>query len=124
MGKVSLEDKLRIQTLRKRGLAYRKIMAKYPNKNWNMNTVKNICKRVDKNESVVARKHGSGRPKTARTVENIEKVSSKMADNLSKTYDVTSYFRAAENRINVFILGHVRVAIVKCYSQNWQPKLL
>jgi len=30
MGKVSVDDKIRIQTLRKQGLGYRAIAAKYP----------------------------------------------------------------------------------------------
>ena len=74
MGKVSLEDKMRIQTLREQRLGYRAILAKYPEKKWSLNTVKTICKRVDVTGSAVVRKPGSGRPRTVRTAENIEKV--------------------------------------------------
>jgi len=38
MGKVSVDDKLRIQTLREQGLGYRTIAAKYPEKNWKLDT--------------------------------------------------------------------------------------
>ena len=75
MGKVSAEDKMRIQTLHEQGLGYRVIAAKYPHKQWNVNMVKAICKRVDETGSAVIRKPGSGRPKTVRTSENIKNVS-------------------------------------------------
>ena len=38
MGKVSVDDKLRIQTLREQGLEYRAIAAKYLEKNWKLDT--------------------------------------------------------------------------------------
>jgi len=38
MGKVSVDDKLRTQTLREQGLGYRSIAAKYPEKNWKLVT--------------------------------------------------------------------------------------
>jgi len=38
MGKVSVDDKLRIQTLREQGLGYLAIATKYPEKNWNLDT--------------------------------------------------------------------------------------
>jgi transposase len=74
MGKVSEDDKMRIQTLREQGLGYRVIASKYPTKNWKLDTVKAICRRFDERGSALLRKPGSGRPKTARTVENIERV--------------------------------------------------
>jgi len=36
MSKVSVDDKMRIQTLRQQGLIYRAIAAKYPEKNWKL----------------------------------------------------------------------------------------
>ena len=39
MGKVSVNDKMRIQTLYEQGLGYRAISAKYPEKNWKLDTV-------------------------------------------------------------------------------------
>lgn len=74
MGKVSAEDKMRIQTLREQRLGYRAIVAKYPEKKWSRSTVKAICKRVDVTGSAIVRQQGSGRPKTVRSTENIEKV--------------------------------------------------
>jgi len=38
MGTVSVDDKLRIHTLREQGLGYRAIAAKYPEKNWKLGT--------------------------------------------------------------------------------------
>lgn len=75
MGKISNEDKMRIQTLRELGFGYRTIVAKYPEKRWNIYSVKDICKRVDERGSAINRKQGSGRRKTVRTEENIEHVS-------------------------------------------------
>jgi len=38
MGKVSVDDKLKIQTLSEQGLGYRAIAAKYLDKNWKLDT--------------------------------------------------------------------------------------
>jgi len=38
MGKLSLDDKLKIQILREQGLGYRAVAAKYPEKNWKLDT--------------------------------------------------------------------------------------
>lgn len=75
MGKISSEDKMRIQTLRELGFGYRTIVAKYPEKGWNLYSVKDICKRFDERGSATSRKPGSGRRKMARTEENIQHVS-------------------------------------------------
>ena len=45
MGKFSNEDKMRIQTLCEQGLGYKKIVAAYPQKQWKLMSVKEICKR-------------------------------------------------------------------------------
>jgi len=71
VGKISYEDKARIETLRKLGFGYRTIVAKFPEKSWKLCTVKAICRRVDEHGSVAERKPGSGQPKTARTEENV-----------------------------------------------------
>ena len=73
IGKISYEDKARIETLRKLGFGYRKIVAKFPEKGWKLCSVKAICrpKRVDERGSATERKPGSGRPKTARADENV-----------------------------------------------------
>jgi len=36
MGKVSVDDEMRIHTLREQGLGYRVIAANYPEKNWKL----------------------------------------------------------------------------------------
>ena len=74
MGKVSVDDKMRIQTLREQGLGYRVISTKYPEKNWKLDTVKLICKRVDETGSSLTRKPGGGRPRSVRMPEMIEQV--------------------------------------------------
>ena len=57
-GKISYENKARIETLRKLGYGYRTIVAKFPEKGWKLCSVKAICKRVDKlvvsNKSVLS----------------------------------------------------------------------
>ena len=74
MAKLSSEDKMRIQTLREQGLGAKAIKAVYPLKSWKLATLKTICRRFDARGSAVERKAGSGRPKSARTVDNIAKV--------------------------------------------------
>lgn len=74
MGKISYEDKLRIQTLREQKLGAKAIVAAYPMKGWSLSTVKDICRRVDKRGSATERKAGSGRPRSVSTAENIAEV--------------------------------------------------
>ena len=71
-GKVSVDDKMR---MREQGLGYRAIVAKYPEKNWKLNTVKLICKRVHETGSALTRKPGADRPRSVRTPKMIEQVS-------------------------------------------------
>lgn len=75
MGKFSIEDKLRIQTLCEQGWGYKKIFAAYPQKQWKLETVKAVCRKFKQTGSAISRKIGSGRPKTARCAENIHAVS-------------------------------------------------
>jgi hypothetical protein len=74
MAKFSVADKMRIQTLREQGWGAKAIKSAYPQNNWSLSTVKTICQRIDKTGSAVERKAGSGRPKKAKTAENIAKV--------------------------------------------------
>ena len=71
MGKISYDDKAQIETLRKLGFRYRTIVAKFPEKDLKLCSVKAICKRVDERGSATERKPGSNRPKTAQTEENV-----------------------------------------------------
>ena len=74
MAKLSLIDKMRVQTLREQGLGAKAIRSAYPKKNWSLSTLKSLCRRTDSRGSAVERKKGSGRPKTARTADNVKKV--------------------------------------------------
>ena len=58
MGRISYEDKMRIKTLHEQGLGGKAIRSRYPAKQWSLNTLKT----------------GSGRPKSARTAQNIAAV--------------------------------------------------
>jgi len=74
MAKLTHDDKMRIQTLREQGMGYKAIKSAYPDKNWSIDTLKTICRRIDVTGSAVDRKKGSGRPKSARSINNIDKV--------------------------------------------------
>jgi len=74
MGKISVIDKMRIQTLRELGLEYKAITKKYSDKQWNMQSVKNNRKHVDQQASATQWKPGSGRPQSTRTADNIESI--------------------------------------------------
>src|ERR1043165_6003153 len=71
MAKFSLFDKLRVKTLREQGYGAKAIRSAYPAKNWSLSMLKKICGRVDSRGSAVDRKKGSGRPRTARTADNM-----------------------------------------------------
>jgi len=75
MGTISYEDKMRIQTLHEQGLGAKAIRSRYPVKQWSLNTLKTICHRTTKTGSAVTHQSGSGRPKSARTAQNIAAVS-------------------------------------------------
>jgi len=68
MGRILYEDKMRIQTLHEQGLCAKAIRLKlrYPAKQWSLNTLKTICRRITKTGSAVSHQSGSGRPKSAR----------------------------------------------------------
>ena len=51
MGKISKEDKIRIQTLCEQGWGYKRIVSAYPNKEWKQESVKTICRRFKKTGS-------------------------------------------------------------------------
>ena len=74
MAKISACDKMRIQTLRDQGFGARAIKSLYPGKQWSLSQIHRICKKVDSSGSALGRKSGSGRPKTARTIANIDVV--------------------------------------------------
>jgi len=74
MAKLSFEDKIRIQTLREQGMGAKLIKRAYPNKHWSLTTIKRICRLVDATGTALQRKQVTGRPKSARSEYNINKV--------------------------------------------------
>jgi len=74
MGKLSYNDKLRIQMLREQGFGAKAIISSYPDKGWKLSTVKKVCCRVDRTGSAILYQPGSGRPTTAITNENVQQV--------------------------------------------------
>jgi len=74
MGKLSYNEKLHVQMLRKQGFGAKAIISSYPNKGRKLSTVKKDCCRVDRTGSAVLRQPGSGRPATAITNENVQQV--------------------------------------------------
>src|SRR5271163_2760536 len=68
MGKISVEDKMRIQTMRELGMGAKAMKSAYPEKNWSLNTLQSMCRRIDATGSAVHRQVGSGRPRTAGTL--------------------------------------------------------
>jgi len=71
MGMISYEDKMHIQTLHEQGLSAKTMRSRYPAKQWSLNTLKTICRHITKTGSSVTHQCGSGRPKSARTAQNI-----------------------------------------------------
>ena len=74
MEKFSNLDKMRIQICCEQKLGYKKMLAKYRDRNWSLNSVKTMCSRFKQTGSLMERKPGSGRPKSARCNDNIGQV--------------------------------------------------
>jgi len=53
MGRISYEDKMRIQTLHEQGFSAKAIRSRYLAKQWSLNTLKTICRRIAKTGSAV-----------------------------------------------------------------------
>ena len=70
MGKVSLVDKMQIQTLHEQYLVAKANMAAYPDKGWALSTVKKIYQHADQTGSATEHKPGRGWPKSARSEAN------------------------------------------------------
>ena len=85
MDKIPYEDKARIETLRKLGFRYQTIVPKFPENSWKLCSVKVVCKLVDERGSATERKPGSGRPKTARTEENVRYLKLLISENRTLT---------------------------------------
>ena len=57
---------MRLQTLHEYGLGVKAVVKAYPEKQWKLSSVQIICQRIDMTGSVVDRRAGSGRSKSAR----------------------------------------------------------
>ena len=68
------QDKVLIRALRKeKYLSLNQILKEYPNREWKKKTVQKFLKKLRETGSI-ERRPGSGRPKSARTEENINAV--------------------------------------------------
>src|SRR5215469_8828939 len=71
---LSVEDKVLIKNLHLlKGYGWRRLMAEFPQKNWNKGSINSLIRKV-KDTGSTSRRVGSGRPKSARTDENITAV--------------------------------------------------
>ena len=93
IGKISYEDKARIETFREVGFGYRTTVAKFPEKGWKLCSVKAICKWVDERGSATERKPGSGRQKTARTEENVRYLKLLISKNRTLTLTLRHFIK-------------------------------
>jgi len=80
MGRSNAEDRSLICNLRThKGWGSTRMIKKFLNKMWKRRAVDYLIKKIDL-DGTTARKPGSGRPKSARTTENVEIVTRKRAD--------------------------------------------
>jgi len=71
---LSYEDKVLIKNLHfSNGYGARKLMSEFPDKNWKSSSLDKLLKKIQQT-GVVQRRKGSGRPKTARTAQNVSAV--------------------------------------------------
>jgi len=75
MGRLNAEDRSLIYNLcTHKGWGSTRMIKEYPNKMWKRRAVNYLIKKIDL-DGTTARKSGSGRPKSARTTENVEIIS-------------------------------------------------
>jgi hypothetical protein len=74
MTKITADDRILIKNLRiEKQWGAMRMKTEFPNKNWSTASVNRLIKKVD-NDGTTERRQGSGRPKSARTRQNIERV--------------------------------------------------
>jgi hypothetical protein len=75
MTKITAEDRILIKNLRiEKRWGARKMTNEFPNKAWSIASVCRVINKID-NDSTTERRPGSGRPRSVRTQQNIERVS-------------------------------------------------
>ena len=68
---LSYEDKVLIKNLHlSKGYGAQKLMSEFPDKNWKRSSLDKLLNKIQQT-GMVQRKKGSGRPKTARTAQNV-----------------------------------------------------
>ena len=68
------DDKSSIKLLRQeKGWGAKRICKEFPNKKWSVSSVKDLLRKIDATNSI-CRKAGSGRPRTVRTAQNVNRV--------------------------------------------------
>lgn len=109
MAKLSRDDKICIKTLREQGFSVSRIKAAYPEKGWSLRTVGRVCQHVDKTGIVADRKPGSGRPRTARSDDNIAAVSELICSQEGQP-GTSKSTRVAASALNVSHMSVWRIA--------------
>ena len=75
MAKITAEDHSLIKNLRiEKQWGAKRMITEFPNKAWSKTRLNPLCKKIHA-DSTIARKPGSSRPKSVRTVRNIRRVS-------------------------------------------------
>src|SRR6218665_1208254 len=77
MAKITAEDRILIKNLRiEKQWGVKRMITEFPNKSWSKTSPNRLCKQNDADgRPIIARKPGSGSPKSVRTVRNIRLVS-------------------------------------------------
>ena len=123
---------MRIQTLRELGLGYKAITKKYPDKQWNLQSVKNISKRANLWGPATQWKPGSGRQRSARMADNIESVAdllcsqedqpgtSKSTRRLASDLNISerSVRRIAKHDLSLLAFRHVPAQVIKAATKQ------
>ena len=121
----SNEDKILIKSLHlAKEYGAKKLVSEFPMKNWNIRSVSLLLKKVRESGST-DRKQGSGRPRTARTDENIEAVAELILsqENRPQTHKSTRQISRLTgiNRSSVIRIVHTDLklkCIKKCRVQE------
>ena len=75
MTKITAEDRILIKNLRiEKQWGARRMITEFPNKGWSKTSLNRLCQKIDA-DGTIARKPGSGRPRSVRTMRNIRRVS-------------------------------------------------
>ena len=99
MGKLSNEDKLRIQTLREQGLGAKAIRASYPDKNWSLSTLQTICPITEVGALICSQEDKPGTSKSSRQVATQLNISASSVRRIAKLDLKLSAFRRVSAQV-------------------------